>query len=61
MVLAGEFVEKADLAEHRSDTTHLKHQPLDRLIPGGRLLGQQLPALVGQVDQNRPGFDQRQR
>src|SRR5690349_22919797 len=59
VVLAGEFVEKTELAEHRPDTAHLKHQPLKGLVTRCRLLRQQLPALVGEVNQNRPGLEQR--
>ncbi|MNL27199.1 hypothetical protein D3C87_1487730 [compost metagenome] len=61
VVLAGEFVEKPELAEHRANAAHLEHQPLDRFVARCRLLGQQLSALVGQVDQDRPGFEQCQR
>ncbi len=31
-VLAGEFVEEADLTEHRPDAADLEHHPLDRLV-----------------------------
>ncbi|MNF86312.1 hypothetical protein D3C84_687450 [compost metagenome] len=34
---------------------------MNRFVARGRFLGQQLPALVGQVDQNRSRFEQRQR
>ena len=44
-VLAGEFVEEADLAEHRADAAHLEHQPLDRLIARRRIGGMSLPVL----------------
>src|SRR5262249_17263373 len=38
VVLACELVEEADLAKHRTDTAHLEHEPLQRLVParGGR-------------------------
>ena len=39
VVLAGELVEEADLAEHRPDPAHLEHQPLDRRVAAGRVGG----------------------
>ena len=34
---AGKFVEKADLAEHRTHFTYLPHHPLDRFVAGIRI------------------------
>src|SRR5437870_2254478 len=59
VVLAGEPMEEADLTEHRADTAHLKHQPLDRLVAVRRILRHEPASLVRQIDQNRSGFEQR--
>jgi hypothetical protein len=59
--LAGEFVEEADLAEHRPDPAHLEHQPLDRLVAAAGSRRQELPGLVGEVDQDRARFEQPER
>ncbi len=58
---AGELVEEAELAEHRADAAHLEHHPLDGLIARGRIRGQQLAGLLGQVQQDRAGFEQGER
>ncbi len=56
-----ELVEEAELAEHRPDPAHLEHHPLDRLVAAGRILRNQLAGLVGEIDQDRARFEQRQR
>jgi hypothetical protein len=43
VVFACEFIEETDLAEHRADAAHLKHQPLNGLVARAGILGQQLP------------------
>jgi hypothetical protein len=60
-VLAGELVEEAQLAEHRPDAAHLEHQPLHRLVFAAGSAGRKLPGLLGQVEQDRARFEQRQR
>src|SRR3546814_17924232 len=50
VLLAGEAVEEAELAEHRPATAHLPHQPLDRLVARRRRLRQELAALVGELE-----------
>jgi hypothetical protein len=59
--LAGEFVEKADLAEHRPDPAHLEMQPLDGLVSPRRIGRQKLAGLVSEILQDRAGLEQRQR
>ncbi|CAI8716477.1 hypothetical protein EMIT0158MI4_110027 [Burkholderia ambifaria] len=61
VVAAGELVEEADLAEHRADAAHLEHHPLDRLVAACGVLRDQLACLVGEIDQDRARFEQRQR
>src|SRR6476620_11329946 len=60
-VLAGEFVEEADLAEHRTDAAHLEHHPLDRLVATRRIGRNELAGLVGEIEQDRARLEQRQR
>eukprot|EP01022_Parablepharisma_sp_SALTPOND_P027435 TRINITY_DN665_c0_g3_i1.p1 TRINITY_DN665_c0_g3~~TRINITY_DN665_c0_g3_i1.p1 ORF type:complete len:1952 (-),score=631.07 TRINITY_DN665_c0_g3_i1:246-6101(-) len=59
--LAGEAVEEAQLAKHRTDAAHLEHHPLDHLVTLGGILGDELAGLLGQVQQDRARFEQRQR
>jgi hypothetical protein len=54
-------VEEAELAEHRADAAHLEHHPLDGLVAAGRILRDQLAGLVGEIQQDRAGFEQRER
>ncbi len=61
VVLARKFVEEPDLAEHRTDSAHLKHQPLDGLISAGRIARHELAGLFGEIDQDRAGLEQGQR
>ncbi|CAM2168521.1 hypothetical protein BLAT2472_10893 [Burkholderia latens] len=61
VVAAREFMEEADLAEHRTDAAHLEHHPLDRLVAARQILRDQLARLVREIDQDRPRFEQRQR
>src|SRR3546814_11345631 len=35
VILAGEFIEETELAEHRPDSAHLEHQPLNRFVARG--------------------------
>ncbi|MEY9429446.1 hypothetical protein ABH975_004761 [Bradyrhizobium ottawaense] len=60
-ILAGEFVEEADLAEHRPDAAHLEVHPLDGPVAARGILRQKLAGLLGEVLQDRPGLEQRQR
>src|SRR5690349_2261444 len=60
-VFTGELVEKADLPEHRPHAPHLEHQPLDGLVALCPVPREELPALVGEVDEDRPRLEQRQR
>ena len=57
----GEFVEVADLAEHRSDDGHLEEHPLDGLVAARRIGRHQLAGLVGEIEQDRAGFEQAER
>ncbi|MCY1420937.1 hypothetical protein D9M71_365750 [compost metagenome] len=61
VILAGEFVEEAELAEHRADAAHLEHQPLDAFVAAGGVLRDQLAGLLRQVDEDGAGLEQRQR
>src|SRR3546814_10225770 len=61
IVAAGELGEEAELAEHRPDAAHLPHHPLDRLVTRSRIGRKELPALVGEIDQDRARFEQRER
>jgi len=47
------------LPEHRADGGHLDHHPLQRVVARGALFGEELPGLVGQVDQDGPGLENR--
>src|SRR6185312_10618516 len=58
---AGEFVEKADLAEHRADRGHLEEQPLDRLVAPRGISGDELARLLGEIEEDRARFEQEQR
>src|SRR6266851_9726178 len=60
-LLAGEFVEKADLTEHRSDPAHLEVHPLDGFVSARRIVRQQLSSFLGEILQDRPGFEQPER
>ncbi|CAM4851251.1 unnamed protein product [Rotaria magnacalcarata] len=55
--LAGEFIEEAQLAEHRANARHLEHQPLNRFITCRRIFGEQLAGFFRQVDQDRAGLE----
>src|SRR5690606_36739980 len=61
VLAAREFHEESELAEHWPDAAHLPHQPLQAGITLGRVLRQQLAGLLRQVEENRAGFEQRQR
>ena len=54
-------MKETKLPEHRADTAHLPHQPLNRLVPARRVLRHELPALLRQINQDRSRFKQRQR
>src|SRR3546814_15684198 len=49
---AGEFVEEADLTEHRPDSAHLPHHPLNRFVAGVRIGRDKLPRLVGKIERS---------
>jgi len=49
------------LGEHRADRSHLEEDPLNRLDPPCRIAGDQLAGLLGEIEQDRTGFGQRQR
>ncbi|MDT4855620.1 hypothetical protein FQZ97_899830 [compost metagenome] len=61
VVLAGEFMEEAHLAEHRADAAHLEHQPLDCLVAAGGILRDELAGLVREKKQDRAGLEQCER
>src|SRR6185437_5587446 len=60
-LLAGKFVEIADLAEHRPDAAHLEMYPLDGLVSARSVGRQQLTGFLGEILQDRPGFEQPER
>src|SRR6202022_318642 len=60
-VLAGEFVEEAELAEHRTDPAHLEVQPLDRLVSPRGISREQLSGLLGEILQDRTRLEQAER
>ena len=45
------------LAEHRAETAHLPHQPLDHIEALAQIGGQELAGLLRQIDQDRTGFE----
>ena len=61
VVPAGELVEEPDLTEHRSDASHLEHEPLDHVVAGRRVVRQETSGLVREIDEDRAGLEQRQR
>jgi hypothetical protein len=61
VLTAGEFVEEAELAEHRPDATHLEMQPLQGLPAPRRIGGKELSGLLGQVLQDCAGLEQAER
>src|SRR5689334_9372455 len=46
------------LSEHRTHASHLEHQPLEDLCSRRPVLGQETPALLRQVNEYSPGFEQ---
>jgi len=54
-------MKETELTEHRANAAHLEHEPLNSLVAGGRIPRQELAALLGEIDQDRAGFKQRQR
>src|SRR5262245_22865575 len=52
VVLAGEFMEEPDLAEHRSDKRHLEIDPLDGLPAPGGISRQKLAGFLREVLQD---------
>ena len=48
------------LPEDRADVAHLVHQPLDHGARAG-VLGKEAAGLLGEVDQDRPGLEDRER
>ncbi len=61
VVLARKLMKETELTEHRANAAHLEHEPLNSLVAGGRIPRQELAALLGEIDQDRTGFKQRQR
>src|SRR5690606_21966030 len=59
--LSFELIEVPDLAEHRTDETHLEHHPLDRVIAASGVLRDEAPALVGEIQQDRARLEQGER
>src|SRR5262245_55608432 len=53
-------VEDVGLPHHRPDAAHLEHEPLDRARAALAVLRQQAPGLLGQVDQDRAGLEDRE-
>ena len=53
--------EMVRLAEHRADAAHLEHQPLQHAVAPARIGRQELAGLLGEVDQDRAGFEHRDR
>src|SRR5882757_10401707 len=60
-LLAGEFMEIADLTEHRSNPAHLEVNPLDGFVSARRIVRQQLSGFLGEILQDRPRFEQPER
>jgi len=58
--LSREFIEEADLTEHRPTSAHLPHQPLDRFIAGVWISRDKLSRLVGKIQEDRARFEQRE-
>src|SRR5690606_15499215 len=56
-LLLGETHEVVRLAEHRAEAAHLPHQPLQRLHARTGIGGQELAALLGEIDQDRTGLE----
>src|SRR3546814_7855823 len=59
--LGGVADEMMRLTLHRAKTRHLPHQPLLRLAASARIFGKQLPALFGEIEQDRPALEYGQR
>src|SRR3546814_9096099 len=59
--LGGVADEMMRLTLHRAKTRHLPHQPLLRLAAATRIFGKQLPALLGEIEQDRPALEYGQR
>src|SRR5580765_4953132 len=55
----GELAEMNVLATHRADIGYLEHKPLQGVVAGDRLVRDELPGLLGEVDQNRARLDHR--
>ena len=58
---ARELVEVSDLPEHRPDERHLEEHPLDRLPAARRIGRDEAAGLLGEVEQDRARFEQRER
>jgi hypothetical protein len=46
------------LPEHRADVSDLEEEPRQRLVASGAVRSQELPGLVGEVDQDGARFEQ---
>src|SRR3546814_10089679 len=53
--------EMAILAEPRSEPADLQHQPLVSLYPAAHILRQEHVRLLGQIDEDRPALENRDR
>src|SRR5690606_8840503 len=60
-VLAAELVEEAHLSEHRADSAHLEHQPLQRPEARGLVRRKEASGLAGEVDQDRARLEELER
>ena len=49
--------EMVHLTEDRSDTPHLKHQPLDDLVAGRQFRRHELSRLLGQIHEDGTGLE----
>ena len=49
------------LPRHRTEPTHLPEQPLQHFGPAAQVCRNELAGLVGQIEQDGAGFEQRQR
>src|SRR3546814_9396171 len=60
-LLLRETPEVVRLPQHRAESSHLPHQPLQRLEACPRRLRQQAAALFRKIDQDRAALEQRER
>src|SRR3546814_5097358 len=60
-VCYSDLQEMAVLAEPRSEPADLPHQPLVSLYPAAHILRQEHVRLLGQIDEDRPALENRDR